>query len=126
MGTREYIGPGGLRLHLDDPVSPQMAKQIENGQLQPVIEPAVGELPLPGPATDSTAGIPGPDDAGKTPSDPEPTTPETEAERPAKNGSVDAWRAYAIARGMDQAEADAANRTELQEYVQVLDDVAGE
>lgn len=36
MAGREYQGPSGLRLHLDEPLSPQMARQVARGQLMPV------------------------------------------------------------------------------------------
>ncbi|MFD8545652.1 hypothetical protein [Streptomyces sp. NPDC059649] len=36
MAGREYQGLSGLRLHLDEPLSPQMARQVARGQLVPV------------------------------------------------------------------------------------------
>ena len=99
--TREYIGAGGMRLHLDEPLSDEMAKQLANGQLHLVVEASAME--------DGQQALP----AGG------------EVDRPAKNASVDKWRAYAAFRGMDGAED--ATKAECQDYVQVLDDAeAGE
>ncbi|WP_329376043.1 hypothetical protein [Streptomyces sp. NBC_01483] len=99
--AREYIGAGGMRLHLDEPLSDEMAKQVAKGQLQPAVEPAAEDV-----------------------QDAPPASTDGEVERPAKNASVDKWRAYAAARGMDDAES--ATKTECQDYVQVLDEAAGE
>lgn len=36
MGGREYVGPSGLRVHLDEPLSSEMARQVKRGDLTPV------------------------------------------------------------------------------------------
>jgi hypothetical protein len=101
MAAREYVGAGGMRLHLDEPLSDEMAKQVAKGQLHPVVDSAADE-------------------------DGQQTLPGGEVERPAKNASVDKWRAYAASLGMDGAED--ATKAECQDYVQVLDEAreAGE
>jgi len=49
-----------------------------------------------------------------------------DVERPAKSAPVADWRAYAVARGMDATDAEKATKGDCQDYVQVLDDAAGE
>ena len=101
MATREYVGAGGLRLHLDDPLSPQMAEQLAKGRLHLVPTEDDGDnVQETSPANGDGPGA--------------------EVERPAKNAPVDKWRAYAASRGMDGAED--ATKAECQDYVQVLDD----
>ena len=103
MGTREYVGAGGLHVHLDDPLSPEMAKQVARGHLVPV---AVADTE----ASES----------------PEPGTPESDPEqqvlgvkRPAANAKVDDWRAYAVHLGMDPEQAKTATKTDCQDYAAV-------
>lgn len=97
MAGREYQGSGGLRLHLDEPLSPQMADQIARGHLVPVDEE-------PEPVVET------------------PETPTEPAKRPAANAKVDDWRAYAVHLGMPEDEAQAATKADLQEWVQVAED----
>ena len=109
MVTREYVGAGGTRLHLDEPLSPQMAEQIAKGQLQPVVA-------SPADPVEATGGAPG-EGLAEGPA---------AADRPAKSAPVAEWRAYAVARGMSEDDAAAATKAECQDYVQVLDEAAGE
>ena len=173
MASREYIGSGGLRLTLDDPLSPQMAKQVANGSLRPAdgedVDVVAGDKSLvvghgseadtvnrvgtrrrsPGekPAEDAHAGewatyavalglnavqastlsrtqlqewVAAQEPA---PGEDEPSADGEDLARPAKNAPVADWRAYAAARGMDDAEN--ATKAECQDYVQVLDDAEG-
>lgn len=99
MAAREYVGAGGMRVHLDEPLSDEMAKQVAKGQLHPVIEPAPAEEDAEQPAPDPV-----------------------EAERPAKNAPVADWRAYAVALGMEADDAKDATKAECQDYVQVVED----
>lgn len=98
MGTREYQGAGGLRLHLDDPLSPEMEKQVARGHLVPVDAGADAENPAGSP------GVP----SGK----------------PAATAKVDDWRAYAVSLGMSEEDAATATKKDCQEYVQVVEDAA--
>lgn len=103
MAGREFQGAGGLRLHLDEPYSPQMADQIAKGHLVPVAdEAAVEEEPV----VETPLG-------------------DGEAKRPTANSKVDEWRTYAVSRGMDEVEAAAATKTELQDWVKVADGDGG-
>lgn len=49
------------------------------------------------------------------------TPPPTEAKRPQKNDSTEAWRAYAIARHMPEEQANGMGRDELVDHYTALD-----
>ena len=100
---REYQGAGGLRLHLDEPLSPQMADQVAKGHLVPVD----GETAEP---------------EEEAPQAPVAADPEAPASKPNANSRVDEWRAYAISLGMPEEDAADATKKDLQEYVQVVED----
>ncbi|MFE0692912.1 hypothetical protein [Streptomyces sp. NPDC058869] len=102
MGTREYQGAGGLRLHLDDPLSPEMEKQVARGHLVPVVEAS---------GTDAEA-------ANGADAD----TPAASSGKPATTAKVDDWRAYAVTLGMSEEDAAAATKKDCQEYAQVVED----
>lgn len=95
MGTREYQGAGGLRLHLDDPLSPEMEKQVARGHLVPVE------------ASGSTE---------------EPNSPAAPSGKPATTAKVDDWRAYAVSLGMSEEDAASATKKDCQDYAQVVED----
>ncbi|MDR3080538.1 MAG: hypothetical protein LBV60_06355 [Streptomyces sp.] len=102
MAGREYQGSGGLRLHLDEPLSPQMADQVARGHLVPVDDASESEQ------TGDNGGASG-----------------GEPKKPAANAKVDDWRAYAVSLGMPEDEAAGASKKDLQEYVQVVEDADG-
>lgn len=95
MGAREYQGAGGLRLHLDDPLSPEMEKQVARGHLVPVEASASTE---------------------------ELSSPTAPSGKPAATAKVDDWRAYAVTLGMSEEDAASATKKECQEYAQVVED----
>lgn len=105
MAGREYQGAGGLRLHLDEPLAPEMVKQVARGHLVPVD----GEAPELEQAEASKGGA-----------------PDAPLEKPAANAKVDDWRAYAASLGMPEDEAAAATKKDCQEYVQVVEDADGD
>lgn len=107
MGRREYIGAGGMRFHLDDPLSALMAKQLASGQLH--LAPAESAADS-GPETDGDSGAPAPD-----------SEPTGDAERPAKGAPVAEWRAYAVALGMDEEQAATATKQDCQDYAEVAE-----
>lgn len=178
MASREYVGSGGLRLTLDEPLSPEMAKQVAAGQLravdgEPVDADGVNKALVVGHGSEANTATrvgthrrtPGDKPAEGAPAgewatyavargleatqastlsasqlqewvaaqEPEdgqdelPTDGDSpsDAERPAKSAPVADWRAYAAARGMD-ADAEKATKGDCQDYIQVLDDAAGE
>lgn len=108
MAGREYQGAGGLRLHLDEPLSDEMAKQVARSHLVPV----EGGDSEPGPA--------------ETPVAPDPVDPAAPGGKPAANAKVDDWRAYAVSLGMSEEDAAAATKKDCQEYVQVVEDANGD
>lgn len=105
MVAREYQGAGGLRLHLDEPLSDEMAKQVARGHLVPVD----GDAPEP--------------EQAETPEGNDPGAP---LEKPAAGAKVDDWRAYAVSLGMPEDEAATATKKDCQEYVQVVEDANGD
>ncbi|WP_329616480.1 hypothetical protein OG244_28540 [Streptomyces brevispora] len=100
MVAREYQGAGGLRLHLDEPLSDEMAKQVARGHLVPV---ASADEPTESTLTD---GVQSP------------------LVKPSATSKVDDWRAYAVSVGMPEDAAAEATKKELQEHVQVVEDAA--
>ncbi|MFE9286710.1 hypothetical protein [Streptomyces olivaceus] len=109
----EYVGSGGLRLHLDEPVSPQIADQIRKGHLVPVADSVPADEPKAQPPADpQNETEPGPADDGPR--------------RPNANSKVDDWRAYAVSLGMSEEDAADATKTELQDWVKVADSETSE
>ncbi|MEU2996902.1 hypothetical protein ABZ684_04895 [Streptomyces sp. NPDC006995] len=96
MGAREYQGAGGLRLHLDDPLSGEMAKQVARGNLVPIADASPVK----------------PDGKGDA---------SPELKRPGVNAKVDDWRAYAVSRGMSEDDAATATKQDCQDYIQVAE-----
>ncbi|MGW0920089.1 hypothetical protein ACWD3J_13865 [Streptomyces sp. NPDC002755] len=112
MAGQEFQGAGGLRLHLDEPYSPQMADQIAKGQLVPV--PASAEE---GTAEAETQTPSGPAEDPKVQTGGDGDGPK----RPNANSKVDEWRTYATSLGMPEEEATAATKVELQDWVKVAE-----
>jgi hypothetical protein len=101
---REYQGAGGLRLHLDEPLSPQMEEQVRKGHLVPVNDDAAVEEPV--------------EETSQGPVEPQG---DDDLKRPAGNAKVDDWRAYAVALGMSEDEAKASTKAELVDWVDVAE-----
>jgi hypothetical protein len=101
--AREYQGAGGLRLHLDEPLSDEMAKQVAKGHLVPVADPVAEESEKEAPESD----------------------PGDDAKRPNANSPVADWRAYAVSLGMSEEDAAGATKKDCQEYVAVAEDADG-
>lgn len=108
MAGREYQGAGGLRLHLDEPLSDEMAKQVARGHLVLV-----------------DGGDSEPEQA-ETPEEMGPTDPAVQAGKPSANAKVDDWRAYAVSLGMSKDDAASATKKDCQDYVQVVEDANGD
>jgi len=103
MAGREYQGAGGMRLHLDEPLSDEMAKQVAIGHLVPVNEEASEQ-------------------EEESPQAPASSDPDAPAAKPNANSKVDDWRAYAVSLGMSEEDAAAATKKDCQEYVAVAED----
>ncbi|MGW2594757.1 hypothetical protein ACWCXC_31445 [Streptomyces sp. NPDC001515] len=100
MATRAYQGAGGLRLHLDEPFSDEIRKQIDRGHLVPVA--GAPEVEPKNPAKPSADGAP---------------------KRPGVNAKAETWQAYAVALGMDPEQAKDATKADCQDYAQVVEEV---
>lgn len=108
MAAREYRGAGGLLLLLDEPLSGEMAKQAAKGHLVPVD----GDAPDP--------------EQPDAPEETGPVDPDAPGEKPSVNAKVDDWRAYAVSLGMPEEDAATATKKDCQDYVQVIEDAAGD
>lgn len=112
---REYEGPGGLRLTLDDPLSPDMARQVANGHLRPVdgkpvdVEDGDKSLVVVNGAEATTATRVG-------------THVRTPGEKPGDGASAGEWATYAVALGMEGTQASTLSLTQLQEWVAARED----
>ncbi|MDX3127288.1 hypothetical protein [Streptomyces scabiei] len=121
MGTRkrEYEGTGGLRLHLDDPPTPEMAKQIARGALRPV----------DGKDADVQAGnkaLVVVDGADATTASRVGTHRRAPGEKPGDDATAGQWATYAVALGMEGTHASTLTLTQLQEWVAEHEKALGE
>lgn len=105
MVAREYQGAGGLRLHLEEPLSDEMAKQVARGHLVPVAD---------------AEQAPEPEAPASSPESP------ADVQRPAANAKVDEWRAYAVSLGMSEDDAKTATKADCQDYVTVVEQSDGQ
>lgn len=119
MASREYEGTGGLRLTLDDPLSPEMATQVATGKLHPVDgKPAdayVGDKSLVvrhGSEADTVNRV------GDHRSAP--------GARPADDAHPGEWATYAVALGLNAVQASTLTATQLREWVEAHEDALGD
>ncbi|WP_405506343.1 hypothetical protein OG323_06065 [Streptomyces cyaneofuscatus] len=118
MGRREYIGTGGLRLHLDDPPTGEMAKQVARGHLVPVSGSAP-DVP------DGDKSLVVVDGAEATTADRIGTKPPV-GEKPGDDGTAKQWATYAVTLGLLADHAYSLTLTQLQEWVAAHEDALGE
>lgn len=119
MAAREYEGTGGLRLTLDDPLTPEMAKQVATGKLRPVdgknVDVEAGDKSLVvvhGSEADTVNRV---GDHRRTP-----------GERPGDDALPGEWATYAVALGLNATQASTLTLTQLQEWVAAHEDALGE
>jgi hypothetical protein len=119
MGAREYEGPGGLRLTLDDPLSPEMAKQVARGHLHPVdgdtVDVEAGDKSLVvvhGSEADTATRV--------------GTHRRAPGEKPGDNSTAGQWATYAVALGMEATQASTLSLAQLQEWVDDHEKALGE
>jgi hypothetical protein len=117
MGRREYIGTGGMRLHLDDPPSGEMAKQIARGHLVPVS----GNAPD---VPDGDKSLVVVDGSEATTADRVGTKPPV-GEKPGPTGTAKEWATYAVSLGLLADHAYSLTLTQLQEWVTAHEDALG-
>lgn len=119
MAAREYIGTGGLRLTLDDPLPPEMAKQVAKGHLKQVdgktadVEAGDKSLVVVHGSEADTVNRVG--DHRRTP-----------GERPGEDALPGEWATYAVALGLNSTQAATLSLTQLQEWVEAHEKALGE
>ncbi|MFD8839855.1 hypothetical protein [Streptomyces griseofuscus] len=119
MAARDYEGTGGLRLTLDDPLSPEMAKQVATGKLRPVdgkpTDVQAGDKSLVvvhGSEADTVNRV---GDHRRAP-----------GERPDDDAHAGQWATYAVALGLNAVQASTMSRTQLQQWVEAHEDALGD
>jgi len=119
MVSREYIGSGGMRLTLDDPLSPEMAKQVATGKLRPVDGDApdvqAGNKSLVvghGSEADTVNRV---GDHRQAP-----------GEKPGDDALPGQWATYAVSLGLNAVQASTLSVTQLQEWVEAHEEALGE
>lgn len=112
---REYEGPGGLRLTLDDPLSPDMARQVANGHLRPVDGKAVD-------VEDGDKSLVVVHGAEATTATRVGAHVRTPGDKPGDGASAGEWATYAVALGMEGTQASTLSLTQLQEWVDARED----
>ena len=119
MTSREYQGPGGLRLTLDEPLSPEMAKQVATGKLTPVdgktVDVEAGDKSLVvvhGSEADTVNRV---GDHRRPP-----------GERPGEDALPGEWATYAVALGLNATQASSLTLEQLQEWVEAHEEALGE
>ncbi|MHC3450766.1 hypothetical protein [Streptomyces prasinus] len=116
MAAREYIGAGGMRLHLDEPLSPEMAAQVDRGELrlaedgEPLLDPDRGVQPQ---VVQNGADAPAATRVGRN----VPGAPE----RPERDDHAGAWATYAVRLGLLATKASTLSKTQLIEWVQAVE-----
>ena len=119
MAAREYEGTGGLRLTLEDPLSPEMARQVATGKLRPV----------DGKSADVEAGdkslvvVHGSEaDTVNRVGDHRPAP----GPKPGDDALPGEWATYAVALGLNSSQAATLSLTQLQEWVEEHEKALGE
>jgi hypothetical protein len=119
MGSREYEGTGGLRLTLDDPPTPEMAKQIARGDLRPVD----GKTPEVEAGDKSLVVVHGSEADTVNRVGVHRRAP---GEKPGDDALPGAWATYAVALGLNASQAATLSLTQLQEWVAAHEETLGE
>lgn len=120
MGRREYITEGGMRLHLDDPVTdPLMAQQIARGRLRPV----KGQAPD---VTDGDKSLVVEHGSQATTADRVGVHVPAPAGRPGGDAPAKEWATYAVRLGLLATHATSMTVTQLQEWVDAHEEAFGE
>ncbi|MEU0589987.1 hypothetical protein [Streptomyces ardesiacus] len=119
MGRREYIGTGGLRVHLDDPPTPEMAKQIKRGDLTPVS----GQAPDVEAGDKSLVVVHG---SEASTADRFGVHRPAPGDKPDPRGTAKDWATYAVALGMEATQASTLSLAQLQEWVDAHEAALGE
>jgi hypothetical protein len=116
MAAREYVGAGGMLLHLDEPLSPEMAAQVDRGELRladggdPEFGPDRGVQPQ---VIQNGADAPAATRVGRS----VPAPPE----RPDADAHAGAWATYAVRLGLLATKASTMSKAQLIEWVEAVE-----
>jgi hypothetical protein len=119
MGGREYQGAGGLRVHLEEPLTAEMKEQIATGKLTVVS----GQAPDVEAGDKSLVVVHG---SEATTVDHVGVHRRAPGERPRPFASAGEWATYAEALGLVGGQACVMSQTQIQEWVQAHEDALGE
>ncbi|QGZ53364.1 hypothetical protein GPZ77_34610 (plasmid) [Streptomyces sp. QHH-9511] len=120
MAAREYIGTGGLRLTLDDPLSPEMAKQVATGRLTPVNGKPADDVEAGDKSLVVVHGSEA-DTVNRVGTHRRAPGPKPDDDAPANE-----WATYAVALGLNSSQAATLSLTQIQEWVTAHEDALGE
>lgn len=116
MAAREYVGAGGMRLHLDEPLTPEMAAQVDRGELrlaedgEPLLDPDRAIEPQ---VIQHGADAPAATRVGRNVQD--------APARPDRDAHAGAWATYAVRLGLLATKAATMNRQQLIEWVHAVE-----
>lgn len=119
MAAREYVGTGGMRVHLDEPLDPEMAKQIARGDLKPVS----GNAPDVEDGDKSLIVVHGSEADTVNHVGEHVRAP---GEHPGDDSSAMQWATYAVALGLNSSQACTLSIEQLQEWVAEHEKALGE
>lgn len=117
MAAREYVGAGGMRLHLNEPLDPMMAAQVARGELRlaedgdPLLDPDQTVQPQ---VIQHGADAPAATRVGKN----VPGAPE----KPARDDHAGAWATYAVRLGLLATKASTMSHQQLLEWVAAVEE----
>lgn len=118
--ARDYIGTGGLRLTLDEPLDPEMAKQVAAGRLVAADGATADDVQ----AADKSLVVGHGSEANTA--DRVGAHTRTPGDRPGDDASAGEWATYAVALGLEATQASTLSLTQLQEWVGAHEDALGE
>ncbi|MEV4041428.1 hypothetical protein [Streptomyces sp. NPDC049744] len=119
MAAREYVGAGGMRLHLDEPLDPMMAAQVDRGELrlvedgEPLFDPDRGVQPQ---VIQHGADAPAATRVGRN--------VHAAPERPDVGAHAGAWATYAVSHGLLATKASTMSKQQLIEWVQAVEEAS--
>ncbi|MGV0096962.1 hypothetical protein [Streptomyces californicus] len=117
MAAREYVGAGGMRVLLDEPLDPMMAAQVSRGELRlaedgdPLLDPDQAVLPQ---VIQYGADAPVATRVGKN--------VHGAAEKPEPGDHTGAWATYAVRLGLLATKASTMSRQQLVEWVDAVEE----
>ncbi|MEU0354968.1 hypothetical protein [Streptomyces cyaneofuscatus] len=117
MAAREYVGAGGMRVLLDEPLDPMMAAQVNRGELRlaedgdPLLDPDHKVLPQ---VIQHGADAPAATRVGRN--------VHGAAERPEPSDHTGAWATYAVRLGLLATKASTMSHQQLLEWVDAVEE----